>query len=112
MLEYQISLFGEAPPNTRTNDAPTSVAAAKKVEWTITLMQQSVLQHIAQMQPVTAAEIEELPVFSKLAPSTVRKRISELKHLGIITAVDRAVYITKSGRRTLGEAYVLSEAAR
>jgi hypothetical protein len=111
VLETQIGLF-DAPPTTRRHDPATSFAAAKRVEWTITLMQQAVLQHIKQMGPVTAAELEDLPVFSKCAPSTVRKRVSELKLADPprITCVGKAAYTNSRGRRTYGEAYVVAEA--
>jgi predicted transcriptional regulator of viral defense system len=111
VLEVQLGMFGEAPPAVRNGDSETSKAALKRVEWTISMMQQTVLLRIAQMQPVTAAEIEELDEFTKLAPSTVRKRISELKHLGAIAVTGRGTYTTKLGRRTIGEAYAISEAA-
>lgn len=107
MIESQFDMF--APPAVRRDNPSTSLMAAKRVEWTITLMQQTVLQHIKQMGPVTAAELEELPVFAHCAPSTVRKRISELKQHGVIESPCKQAYTTKSGRRSYGEAYVVKE---
>lgn len=101
-----LDLFEEAvPPMVRTPDTATAHMAKDKVKWGAQSMRNYLLQQIGILQPVTALELEEQPAFETLAPSTVRKRVSELKAQGKIVAVGVHSYTTKSGRVAKGEAY-------
>lgn len=95
----QPSLF-DAPdtggiPLTRTQDHATAKAAAKTVTPSISQLQRSVWEHIRLMAPVTALELEELEIFLALAPSTVRKRVSELSSRGKIIGCGEREYRSK-----------------
>lgn len=95
----QPSLF-DAPdtggiPLTRTPDHATSKQAARKVTQSVSQLQRSVFEHIRLMAPVTALELEELDIFCELAPSTVRKRVSELAGRGKIIGRGEQEYRSK-----------------
>ncbi len=62
----------------RRTDPPTSHAAAEKVSRHLSFLEQSILNEYHRRGPMTAKECERLDVFSDLAPSTVRCRISHL----------------------------------
>lgn len=97
--------FFDAPdtggiPLTRTPDHATAKKAARKVTQSISQLQRSVYEHIRLMAPVTALELEELEIFSELAPSTVRKRVSELAGRGKIVGRGEREYRSKRTGRT------------
>lgn len=70
------------PPSVRSSDAQTSIDAAKKVERVMSDLQVDVLNAIknAGFRGMTDRELEQLPWFSDRAPSTIRKRRSDLYH--------------------------------
>jgi chromosome segregation and condensation protein ScpB len=112
----QASLFDAADtgniPLTRTPDHASAEIAASKVVKTISQLQQSILSHIAIMQPVTALELEELDIFAQLAPSTVRKRISELAGRGkIIGGAVQSYRSRRTGRTSQAIGWSVMEGA-
>lgn len=87
-------------PLTRTPDHDTSEKAADKVRSSVTELQRAIFQHIKMMERVTALELEELEAFQHLAPSTVRKRVSELARRGKLIGAGRECYVSKRTKRT------------
>lgn len=78
-----LDLFGapEPPaPDHRVPDHDTSIAAAYGVRWVGQTLRARVAEAIAAAGPLglTDIELERLAMFTKFAPSTVRKRRSEL----------------------------------
>jgi hypothetical protein len=71
-----------------TGDPSTSYAAARAVKPSITELQYAIVQVLA-VYSMTAEELETLECFKHLGPSTVRKRVSELYHLGVIEPVGK-----------------------
>lgn len=65
-------------PRVRKSDPETSRAAAARVEGRLSELQAKVLTAFLAHGPMTAEECENLDYFGNLAPSTVRKRISEM----------------------------------
>lgn len=114
-MSDSLDLFGDPTggiPMTRTPDSETSHIAAAKVRPGVSDLQRALMRHIQMMQPVTAMQLEELPPFRALAPSTVRKRISELKARGQLWVEGKASYTSPAtGRTSVGEALVLSVVA-
>lgn len=101
-----LDLFEEpVPPMVRTPDTESAHLAEDKVKWGAKSMRAYLLQQIHILQPVTALELEEQPAFEMLAPSTVRKRVSELKAQGKIVAVGVHSFTTRTGRVAKAEAY-------
>lgn len=85
MMPADLDLFTPEPPQaaaSRRRDPATSKDAARRVGEKLTVLQGRVLTAIrlAGARGLTDRELEELPGFAKLAPSTVRKRRSELLH--------------------------------
>lgn len=68
----------------RRTDPPTSHQAALQVTKTLTERQCAVLQAIAYQGPLSGREAERLARFARWAPSSVRKRITELRRFGFI----------------------------
>ena len=68
----------------RRNSPRSSVAAAHKVAGKLSDLQYAVIGALSKHGPMTAGEIERLAYFVNLAPSTARKRVSELRQLGRI----------------------------
>jgi len=66
----------------RNTDPDTSVQAAVSVIAGLSNLQEKVLRAFRDNGEMTAHECELLPQFWNLSASTVRKRISELSHLG------------------------------
>lgn len=93
-----VATEGRVPPNVRTPDLPASVEAGANAEWPAKSLRKSLLWHIKAMQPVTAIELEEFVMFSKLNPSTVRKRVSELKEIGKIFPGEVVDFTDKNGK--------------
>jgi hypothetical protein len=79
-----MTLFDYVPPPgmARSGDHDTSVDAAVKVAKVRSDLQRCVLLAFELWGPMTARQAERLPQFAHLAPSTVRKRISELYKAG------------------------------
>ena len=60
-------------------DSPIeSQVAAARVRDKLTWIQSEILAALGATGPLNARQIEQLPVFAARAPSTVRKRVSEL----------------------------------
>jgi hypothetical protein len=66
----------------RIPDHSTSIAAAEKIAPVRSKLQEWVLAAFNRLGPMTAGECEQLTCFDDCAPSTVRKRISELYKAG------------------------------
>lgn len=77
-----LDLFAQAehPPMTRVNDHATSEAAAERVREHLSELEQAVLAAITDAGPdgLTDREMEVLPQFGHLAPSTARRRRTTL----------------------------------
>lgn len=71
-------------PATRRTDPVTSHAAARAVAGRLSVLQAEVLEAFEQHDTLTDEALERLPGFNHLAPSTVRKRRSELYQAGLI----------------------------
>lgn len=79
-----LKLGSRTPPASRAKDLPTAKASGNLFEDRgLSALHQSVLDALAD-GPMTDEMLERLPQFSGLAPSTVRKRRSELAELGYI----------------------------
>ena len=64
----------------------TEAKAAEAVLRGVSALQQQVLDAFDEFHQLTAEQCERLPCFAHLAPSTVRKRISELAQAGKLVA--------------------------
>lgn len=74
----QASIF-DLPPASRLTDPITSKIAAKRFEGkTLSALHLSILEAIRLHGSLTDESLERMPAFSGYAPSTVRKRRSEL----------------------------------
>lgn len=73
------------PPLWRCADATTSHAAGAAVGSRLSDLQAVVLELLERHGAMTAKEAERLERFAALAPSTVRKRVSELARAGALT---------------------------
>lgn len=71
----------------RTSDPQTAHDAADAIAHKLSSLQQQVLTAFATFgdRGATGREAEGLPCFSACAPSTIRKRITELHRLGRLT---------------------------
>ena len=63
----------------RRDDPPTSHEAARKVEPHLSALQKLIMEIFKCCGPMTSKECERRPSLVLLAPSTVRKRICELR---------------------------------
>jgi hypothetical protein len=71
----------------RRDARDTEIAAAAKVQRGLSALQQRVLQAFVELGgSATDEQLETRPQFAELAPSTVRKRRSELLAAGLIVA--------------------------
>lgn len=89
-----LPLFGAPagqPPLHRAGDPLTSREAAARIAPKLSTLQQLVLTAVAGAgkRGATGRELEQLPAFAACAPSTVRKRLSELAHQGRLTDAGR-----------------------
>lgn len=82
--EYQLDIFSPSlPPASRAKDPPTAKAAGNIFEKRgISSLHEEILDAFKQHGPMTDEELERLAQFADLAPSTARKRRSELFHIG------------------------------
>jgi len=73
------------------HDPPAARAAAKRIAKHLNALQSAVLDMLAKVGPMTDRELESLPRFADYAPSTIRKRRSELylDHKKIMPAGER-----------------------
>jgi hypothetical protein len=83
----------DAPLNRRP-DEPGSIAAAEAVAPRLSDLQRLVLDELRRAGPSLAVELERRPAFAHLAPSTVRKRLTELRRMGQV--------VVRSSRRPAG----------
>jgi hypothetical protein len=82
----------------RLTDPPTARAAAEQVTrdaGKLRALQLRVLEAVRELGPIDGAALEALPRFASLGFSTCRKRLSELRALGLIREHD---VITRPGR--------------
>jgi len=89
-----------APPLVRTPDTEASHAAAGRVKDSVSGLRHVVYEIIRRVGPITALEVEEFDGFEKLAPTTVRKRCSELVSLGWLAMGDTVQVVVGEGRTT------------
>lgn len=77
---FQPDLFASPTPRRMTHrrPSPTETKAATKVLAICSGLQAEILEALAWHGPMTDRELERLSQFAKYAPSTVRKRRSEL----------------------------------
>jgi hypothetical protein len=75
----------------RQNDWLSSRAAGEVQAASLNALHLAVLDALDDFGPMTDEQIERLPQFQALAPSTARKRRSELYHRGKIKALHTAV---------------------
>lgn len=74
-------------PLVRTEDPPSSRAAAAVVEPALGKIQQRVVDAFRAHGPMTARRAERLVEFEDYGFSTIRKRISELASAGVLEEV-------------------------
>lgn len=81
----ELPLFA-APPLTATADHASSEAAADRIAPHVTQLRAEILAVVqaAGDHGITDKELEQLPQFASLAPSSARKRRSELLKLGLV----------------------------
>jgi hypothetical protein len=89
-----------APPMVRTPDTEASEAAADKLKKSVSGLRHVVYEIIKRVGPITALEVEEFDGFEKLAPTTVRKRCSELVALGWLAMGETVQVVVGEGRTT------------
>lgn len=102
--EYDDALEAEPPEipivgMVRREDHATSVEAAVAVAVHVSDLQGRVLEAFRQVGPMTDERLERLERFARYAYSTLRKRRTELYHLGKLVAVGSE--INSRGRRML-----------
>lgn len=68
------------------NAMRTEVDAAHRILPHCSRLHSEVMGAFIANGPMTAGELERLPQFAHLAPSTARKRVSELKASGLLVA--------------------------
>jgi hypothetical protein len=93
-------MFGPPPPNTRRPDHETSEEAASRINLMTGDLRMAIYRLIEEKGPMTAIEAEEMPCWSHLAPSTVRKRCSELFKMRYLISLGRVEVTTRDGRTT------------
>ena len=93
----------------RLSDPDTSRRAAKTMEPRVHNLHAQVLRMIRTHQPITAIELEQFADFAHLAPSTVRKRVSELAQWKYLGACGVREVRTAWGTTTKGTLYELTE---
>jgi len=71
----------------RRNDGATSRAAALAVEPRLSELQADIMAALRHHGPLTDEELERLPEFRMYAPSTVRKRRTDLFKMGRVRAL-------------------------
>jgi hypothetical protein len=84
------NLFGEVIAEyfpVRWDSPSTSREAAASIAPVRTALHQAVLDALTAGGPMTDEQLERLPQFAHLGPSTIRKRRSELFQQGAVVAV-------------------------
>lgn len=84
------------PPASRRADHATSAAAGEAVQRRASALHNQILDCFDEFGRLTDEQLEHMPCFAGLAPSTVRKRRSELLALGKLKAV--GVVLNSRGR--------------
>ena len=77
------------PDMHRREDMQTSIDAAERVARGRKPLQEAIHAILVSRGPMTAGDLERLECFSHFGPSTVRKRVSELKAEGRVEATDK-----------------------
>lgn len=75
----------------RTDARDTEIAAAAAVQPRLNVMHEQVLAAFTAQGPMTDEQLEQLPQFADWAPSTARKRRSELMMAGRLEALGDAL---------------------
>ena len=87
-------------PMHRSSDSAASRMAADRVRPRMNDLRRKVLDVLKKHQPITALEMEELPEFEGFAPTTVRKRCSELVQMGAVEEQGVKMVVLRDGRQT------------
>ena len=106
MMLTDLPLFAEpvVPPMVRRRDPGTSREAAVKVARNLSALHEQVLAALAVAgdRGLNGRELETLPCFAQCAPSTIRKRASELLHMGRVADAGKrdglTVYVYRGSR--------------
>ena len=83
-IAHESPLFDWEPPLARNADPDTSHEAGGVVRPHLGRIQQLVLNAYERHGPMSARTAERLPQFAEFGFSTIRKRISELAHKGLL----------------------------
>lgn len=75
----------------RSSDPETSKVAAESIVPQLRALQRAVYERYVAEGPMTAKQCERLDVFADRAPSTVRKRVSELWKKGVLRDTGRVI---------------------
>lgn len=75
------------PPPSRRGDHVTSILAGEAVQRRASALHRIILDRFDEFGRLTDEQLEHMPCFADLAPSTVRKRRSELYQMGILKQV-------------------------
>ena len=81
-----LTLNFDPPPMHRKHDHATSVSAAEAVRPRVSALQALVLLVLDKRGPLTDEQLETSPDLMGFAPSTVRKRRSELYQRGLVVS--------------------------
>ena len=92
----------------RLTDPETSRRAAQAIEPRVHRLHRVVLSLVRELQPITAVELEQHHEFERLAPSTVRKRVSELAQWQYLEAVGERQVQTAWGTTSRATLYALT----
>lgn len=85
-VERQVGNYLRFDPvqSVRRNDPQTAAEAVVRVASHVSELQERIVAELRAGGPRTAKELEQLEAFAGCSPSTVRKRVSELWHRGVI----------------------------
>lgn len=97
-------------PLHRKTDGEASRDAAERVMPKMNDLRRRVLDAIKRHGPITALEMEELPEFYGMAPTTVRKRCSELVQMGAVQEQGVKDVVLMDKRRTRSTVLVFNRA--
>ena len=99
----------------RRSDPETSVRAADGLKPHLSRLQQQVLDAVRQRhggRGMTDGEVERLPEFKRYGYSTIRKRMSELRRLGLLRwtgetrdGMNVSIPVRRSGQGTDGRLF-------
>lgn len=78
-------------PMVRSTDPETSEQAADRIRACLSQLQMQVFTALLVRGPLTGKQLEQLPQFKDCAPSTIRKRLTELHAGGYAVATGKVV---------------------